>query len=85
MARSIRRTPIVGNLKYGPGAMRAFRRQTSKKLRTGAKRAIASAGVDYDAVDVLDPRTPEAVIERWSAPDDGRIYIDSPPAHLLRK
>jgi hypothetical protein len=85
MARSVRRTPIVGCLKYGPGAMRAFRRRTTKKLRTGAKRAIALASLNYDDADVVDPRTPEAVIERWSAPDDGRIYIDSPPAFLLRK
>lgn len=85
MARSTRHTPIIGVCTYGAGAMRLFRKQTNKKLRAQTKRAIDNAAADFEAVDVIDPRTPNAVIERWNAPDDGRMFMPKPQPRFLRK
>lgn len=85
MAHSVRHTPIIGVCAADSGEMRAFRRQTNKKLRAQTKRAIDNASGDFDNVDVMDPRSANAVMERWDAPDDGRMFMQTPEARFLRK
>lgn len=63
MSRSRKHTPIHGICTYRAGEMAAFKRQTNRRLRAVARRDPEAA-----------PTTRHAVIERWSAPDDGKTY-----------
>ncbi len=85
MARSYRHTPIFGFCSYGSRTMKRFRALTAKRLRQATAKAIALASADFDQFDVLDPRVPSAVVQRYSAPDDGRHYVSVCPPEFLRK
>ena len=72
MSDSRKKTPIHGICTYKPGEMKWWRNRVARVLRRLAK---------------LDPEnapTSKNVVERWSAPDDGKIY-DPGWAKGLRK
>ena len=81
MSDSRKRTPIQGNCSYRAGEMAAFRKRTTKRLRAKTKLAINK----QDPEALTDPRSPEAVIDRWAAPDDGKAYVCAPKPEDLRK
>ena len=62
MSRSRKKTPIHGNCSYSAGEMKWWRTRVNRVLRRLAR------------LDPEDAPRSKNVVERWSAPDDGKTY-----------
>jgi hypothetical protein len=66
MSRSRKHTPVHGTCTYKPGEMKWWRTRVNRVLRRKAK------------ADPEDAPTSKNVVDRWSAPDDGKGWDPYP-------